>query len=135
MSSKDKLILIMTILLVVSCGFTSILIIPSGEPECPKCEEKEYLTLIPECPECEVKTEYKDTPETIKTLEQVRSDLNLVRKQSDDYKRTACAYTGMYNSMFVVVKDYAAVNGLSYLVTQDMYDLDALASEFSTNCQ
>lgn len=59
---------------------------------------------------------YKDSKETLDLLELHRT--------------TGCAYTGVYPSMFEIMKAYASDWGLSSMITQDMYDLENMAEDY-----
>jgi len=64
---------------------------------------------------------YQDSAETLALIEY--------------HKATACAFTGMYPSMFDITKAYADEWGLGSTITSDMYDLEAIANEYmSQNC-
>lgn len=118
--TENKWLLIVLGLLIISVGVNAVLLLNGGQQGAPS----------------ETVIEYKDTPETLQELNTVRSDRDLYRLQVDDYRNMACAYAGVYPSMLDIVEDWAADNGLSDMLTGNMYDLDSTAQEFnSENCQ
>ena len=61
---------------------------------------------------------YKDSPETLEMM--------------DSHIQISCSFTSVYPSMLDIMEAYASDWGLSSMMTQDMYTLESIASEYQS---